>query len=430
MKIAYLAACALAAAPTFASEPTSALENTAHLNRQSAIEQALVHNKELAAARLMVDRATARVQATGLRPNPSLELEMSDDLLFHDEGESSYGIGISQSFPLANRLAKQKNVSRVEIAKARIEIKRRELDLAKEISDFALDVHLAEVRIEHLSKLRDTLREAASFATNKAETGEISPLDAGQLTLELRILEQDIENLRLEKERLMHQVAPDLGLPSADHFHFDATDTLPYQDQTLPGYQDDILERSPNFQFALLEEKAAEAEIALAQAENWDAITATLFWKNEKGIDEPIGRTSDQLLGLSLSIPLPLKRKGDIRAKEKYLARDQSRLSAAAIRFRIENDVEHAHHEAEISLQRMQAYETEILRFAESQYQETQAAYRAGQVDMLTLLRSQEKRISLEKGYLELYELYAHAILELELARLDIPGWGNLSLNR
>lgn len=409
------AAAALPAQGQPYSQPPSVYD------RSLAIQQGLQTNKDLAAARLIVNRAAARLEATGLRPNPSLEVEYVDDFAFNDEGESAFGIGFSQAFPLAGKLAKEKAVSRVAIAKAKMEVRRQERALAKTISDFALDIHLADTRNEHLQQVLAAARSAADFAAEKAQTGELSSLEAGQFQLERRILEQEIKNLELERERLMHRLAPHLGQPATQHFDFDSAQVLPYRSGSLPDFDLDVLQRDPDFQLAVLEEQAAEAEIALAQAENWDAVTARLFWRNQKGIDRPVGRTSDQVLGLSFSLPLLLRKKGDLAARERFAQREQSRLSAAAARFRIQNEIEHARHEAHITQERMQAYQSEVLDFAQTQLEQTQLAYQNGQVDPLALHRAQQQLLSLKNGYLDLYEQYAHALLELELARLDIP---------
>lgn len=418
MRTSFIAAIALLAA---AATPRGQADSD-HLSydRHGAIEQALASNRELAAARLAVARAEARLEASGIAPNPSLELEYADDFAFGREGEGSFGIGISQRFPLARRLAKEKAASRVDIAKAKAEVRQRERELVATVCEFALDIQLINTRKSRLEELKASLGESAAFASEKARAGEISPLEANQIALDLRVLEQEIARLALDRERLIHRLAPFLGHASADHIEFRPDDGLPYEGAPLPGFEPETLERDPDFQMAVLEERAAEAEIALAEAENWEAVTASLFWRTERGIDEPTGRESDELIGVSLSVPLPIRKKGDLLAREKRIQREQSRLGAAAIKFRIQNDIEHARHEATILRTRMEAYETEVLALADDQLDQTRAAYRSGQTDMLALHRAQEQRLRLQSGYLDLREEYARALLELELARIDI----------
>src|SRR5690606_36979359 len=98
-----------------------------------------------------------------------------------------------------------------------------------------------------------------------------------------------------------------------------------------------------------------------------------------------------------------------------------TRLESAAIRFRIQNDIEHARHEATILKRRMDAFDAEALQVAEAQSERALEAFGAGQVELYAALRAQERRRSLRESYLDLRDEYARALLELELARNDIP---------
>ncbi len=386
-----------------------------------AVRHALESNPELLAARYAIARAEARLEATGIAPNPSLKIGYRDDFLFNDEGERSFELGLSKDFPLAKRLAKEKAVSRVAIAQAKMQVRSQELALAQEIYEFALEIHLVEKRANHLKRLLESMEETAAFAETAARTGEISALTASQTGIELSVLSQEVQQAQLERERLTHRLAPLLGIPSTDHVELQVETASPYHDQPLPGFDTRILERDPRFQTAVLQENAADAEIALAKSKNWDSITATLFWNNQRGIDEPVGPKSDKLLGLSLSIPLPLNKNGDRLARVEIQKRDQSRQAAAALRFLIENEVEHARHEASLFKESMSSYQSEVLRKAEAHWLEVRQAYQEGQINMLTLMHAQAQRLRLENRYLELYGKYAHALLELQLARIDIP---------
>lgn len=418
---------AIVAAATFAALATSQTLGQPHdhadkqLDRASAIEQALERNKDLVAARVAIARAEARLKATGLKPSARIGLEHKSDLLFGNEGEKGYNVSLSQTFPNARRLAKQKDVTRHQIEAAKLEVRQKEIELVAEVSDYALEIHIVDTRTKHLTKLLESLTQTVAFANEKVATGEISPFDASQLTLEKRILEQEISNLAITRERLIHKLAPLIGQISSEHFAFDASNALPYTDGALPGYDPSCLDRSPEYQLALNQERAADAKTELALSKSREDPTGRVFWTNEQGHDNPVGKTSDHLLGISVTIPLPSKKRADLLSLESRQEKDQARLAAAAIRFRIENDIEHAKHEAEISQQRMREYQQAVIAFAEQQLQEMKAAYQAGQLDMLTLLRAQEQRVSLENGYLELYEENAHARLELQLARNEYP---------
>lgn len=388
-----------------------------HHTRASAVEQALATNKDLASARVAIARAEARLKATGLKPSLKIELQYESDLLFGNDGEKSYGLAIAKTFPNARRLTREKELTRFQIQSAKLEVKQKENELIAKVSNHALDIHIVDTRISHLRETLAKLDQNVSFVSQKVDSGELSPFELSQLTLEKRILEQKIADLSVSRERFIHRLAPLINEESAEHFEFDAVDALPYTGTPLPGFDTDCLARSPLYQASILQEQVADAKTQHSLAQAREDPTGRLFWKNERGIDQPVGKTSDHLLGFALSIPLPSPKNASLRSQESLREKDQARLTAAALRFRIKNDIEHARHEAIIYQKRMREYQEQVLAYADQQLQDMQSAYQNGQIDMLTLLRTQEQRLSLIDGYIDLYQENAHARLELQLTR-------------
>ena len=130
---------------------------------------------------------------------------------------------------------------------------------------------------------------------------------------------------------------------------------------------------------------------------------------------------ADRFIGLGVSIPIPLRKKGELLAKEHRIALDQSRLEAAAIKLRIQYEVENARAEATNLQQRLEQYQENVVQLANDQLEETQRAYQNGQLSLVSLLRAQDLLLRLEKSYLDTLEDYARARLKLDLARIDIP---------
>ncbi len=407
---------AFSATQTPASSP-----NEKSWNTETAIAYALENNADLKAAQFSIQIAEARLEQTGIRPNPRIEAEYSDDFAFNDEGERNVRLGISQSFPMANRLQKEKAVSRVDIAKAKLEVKERALSIARSIREIALEVEVADTRIASLKRLRDQSKELFEFIQSRVEKGEFSSLEANQALLETRALEQEIIRNTDERNHLTHSLAPYLGLPANQEVEFLSSRLIDPR-AALPPFDQNIFERHPEFQLAILNAHSAEAEIALAESENWEDITAGLYWRNERSVDQPIGIESDRSLGVGVSIPLPLRKKGTLRAREQRVARDQAYQHAAAAKLRILHEAEHARHEAEDLKKSARVFEENVIRLAKAQMTEMQSAYRDGQISFVALMRSQSQLLELEHDYLDTIESFARARLKLEFALLFGPG--------
>lgn len=393
-------------------------------DKATSIEYALANNTDLGAAKLMIDIAESRLDQTGVLPNPSLELNYANDFAYNNEGEDNFSVGFSQSFPLANRLRKAKAVSRVDIAKAKMEVRQLEISIVESISAIVLEIQIADNRRRSLERLLSSNREIASFIESRIESGEYSQLDANQAKLDALSLEQAINQLNDERSHLTHSLAPLLGLPPETEIEFAESDDIDPM-APLPAYDPDLFERHPEFQLATLDAFSAEAEIALAQSENWEDITAQVFWQNERSVDEPFGLGTDRLVGLKLSLPLPLRKKGDLRANEQRIAQDQARRKAASIKLRVLHEVEHAHHEVEDLQASLASFKDNVITLANTQFEEMRSAYREGQVSFLEFLRTQSQLRDLENDYLDTLESFARARLKLELSLLAGPGLEN-----
>ncbi|MCV4690736.1 TolC family protein, partial [Escherichia coli] len=59
------------------------------------IKRALDSNQELAAARLEIDKAKARLAQAKLRPNPTLEFEQESGRLVGNGGDGNFTVGAS-----------------------------------------------------------------------------------------------------------------------------------------------------------------------------------------------------------------------------------------------------------------------------------------------------------------------------------------------
>ena len=66
-------------------------------------QTAVAQNKSLQAAREQLRQAEARLKQAGLRPNPSLDLSRSTDVLFANEGENGFAIMLSQPIELGGK---------------------------------------------------------------------------------------------------------------------------------------------------------------------------------------------------------------------------------------------------------------------------------------------------------------------------------------
>ena len=76
--------------------------------------RALTSNAQLAATRLEIDRARARLRQAGLRPNPTVDFEQQNGVL-NSPGERGTTIGFSAPLELAGQRGRRIDLARAEL---------------------------------------------------------------------------------------------------------------------------------------------------------------------------------------------------------------------------------------------------------------------------------------------------------------------------
>src|SRR5450830_966441 len=139
-------------------EKAVAVTNAAALGRQSltleqAVQNAVANNRELAAARVRIEEAKARLQQAGLWPNPELELAGRFDNAFDNEGEHTVAAAVNQPFSVSGRVGAQKSVAQVDIERALVEV----ADLERRTAGAVRTAFTELIAIEEQLKLQQFL---------------------------------------------------------------------------------------------------------------------------------------------------------------------------------------------------------------------------------------------------------------------------------
>jgi len=145
------------------------------LTLEQAVHNALANNRELAAARVRVEEAQARLVQAGLWPNPELELDGRFDNAFSNEGEYTYAAAINQPFSVSGRIGAQKNVAQVYIERTRAEIRDLECRTAAAVRTEFAEVLAAteQAKLQAvLVGLDEGLLEATRMARARGQASE------------------------------------------------------------------------------------------------------------------------------------------------------------------------------------------------------------------------------------------------------------------
>jgi cobalt-zinc-cadmium efflux system outer membrane protein len=288
------------------------------LDMAGAAAIVLEKNPELAALREELVGSRSAAELSGSLSNPVLELEGATGAMSKSPDEKSIGIALSQEIPLLPVGKRRKELARAEVAVIEARLHDQERVLAEQARRAWLDAALAARREELIRGQQTVAAELLEVARARFQAGDLAEL-------EVQLVEMDLHRSGLRQievvaaaEGARRRLALMLGLngatelpPLAD-IPAPLTD-LPVEEELLAA----ALERRPDLAAQRREGEREEAALSLARAEAVPPLTMALSYRNEyssqniydlnDGLLIPgTEQTSDRIMGLKISMPLPL----------------------------------------------------------------------------------------------------------------------------
>jgi cobalt-zinc-cadmium efflux system outer membrane protein len=167
------------------------------------------------------------------------------------------------------------------------------------------------------------------------------------------------------------------------------------------------------------EKGRGDADIILAEAEKIPNLTTGLFYTHDRKTDATATgeeKVRDNLLGIRLSMPIPVFDKNQAGVQEARVKRSSSEFRQLSINQNVEREVEAAYASYLNSEKVLSLYKTNIIPQLEENLQLTQEAYRLGEVGILAVIQEQKKFFEVSEGYLAALHDRQTAIVKLELA--------------
>ena len=406
----FLAACALANVSSVSAEERN-------FNALQAVEFALQNNGELKALREEKGIREAGNIKAGLFPNPVLEMDGTTGELTGSRFENTVSVGISQELLTAGKRGK-----RLKVAEKEIESFDRQVDnsvriLREEVKTTFFDLLLAEKKVELAKRSIDLNNQLFDVTKQRYEVGDIPELEVNLARVEVarsqgRKVEAERE-LSPTKSRLLAL----LGLSSDESATFSGTLEVTTFTKNVEDLKVLALKKRPDLNALEAEKAKGEAEVTLAQAERIPNVTLGLGYQRENSAIDVSGeeiKTRDNLLGLKISIPIPLfdrNQSGIMEAKARRAGAENRALYARNV---VERDVESAYARLTAADKSLAIYAKDIIPQLEENLKLVQDAYRLGEVGILTVIEEQKKFFEVNDGYLTALYNRQVALVKLE----------------
>ena len=375
--------------------PIVTLDNVSHFVRKQ--------NPDLAAARMLIKEASGRLAQSGRLSNPELQSSIEHNSRLR---EGRIEIGISQKFPITNRLQLEKDVSLSELEAAKAEVRETERKLIGRSLELVVNLQASRERRKLLSELIGVSTEFAEFLNKAAEKGEGSTLDAGQAKLETAILSVEIPQLQAREAALMGELKPLLGMRISDPMYVGGD----LGDPTLPT-KDLKPAMRPDLKAATLTSQAASQQVELEKARRYADVEGGLFFAGERAEDAPGGYEDEAIIGFQFKIALPLWDKNEGAIQEAKARKKRKDLEVDALRRNINLAAQSTRDEMTKWKRLIEEIDETLLPLAEQQSKFAEEAYRNGQGEIQSVLRTREKRLQLAASKLD-------ALKEFHLARV------------
>ena len=400
------------AAITLLQNSTIVAQQPLSLSKPAAVALPLENNKSLAAARMTIDQAEARSTQAGRLSNPEFKIDYASDKTFNDEGEYTLGFGFEQRFPVSSRLRHLRNIAQIEIALAKAEIINQERLLIQQVETVILNIAQSEQQIRLRDAQTQLNQKFANFVESRVQAGEASTLEVNQVKLELFSIQQQIEELRIARNEYINHLQRILGVDVGTEIEVLYEFTVPKQPVQLTSVSEISLENHPEYQLKKLLSEIADETTSLEVAKRWDDIAVGLFFENERSIDEPLGRESNNFFGVSVSIPLPFNNRNDGRIQESRAFKRQVELELEAVSLETRSLAASLQDKVNRIYQQVQTYDSSVTQIVEQNLQDMTIAYESGLISLTDLFRSQEQRLKIEFFQLTMLHEFEQALVD------------------
>jgi len=379
------------------------------LTEGRAVELALQNRPELQAARAVIAEAAARARASGRLQNPEFQSELG----LGPVSDGKVELALMQRFPLTARLRRERELCALRIEMARLELAEQEWLLAAAVRRGVVRLAAAEAAVEEARHHESLATEFAESLKEQVARGLRSSLDEREANLTVEEHKQLTRQAELEVLEATGTLAVLLGLAEGEAESIRSGTTLSLPAAVPPARQ---VGNRPDLLLAERAVAAGEAEVALARASRWDDVGVGVFAEGERLAEDDGNFINEGLLGIRVSIPLPIWQNGkaEIEAGEAIEAQAQARLRA--LRLRAEAEAGKAYRVMKESLSAARLTETKLLRAARKQVEETEAAYARGEADLERLFRAREQLAGAEESAIAARLNYHFARLEWERA--------------
>lgn len=361
-------------------------------------QTALAQNKSLQAAREQLRQAEARMTQARLRPNPSVDVSQSTDVVFANEGENGFAVTLAQPIEMGGKRMNRIRVAEAEIELAKAEIAESERQLIAQLRAAYLRAAETSARLSLLERTRGLNQQMVQVMNVRLASGDASRLDSHLL---------QAENNRVEAQRLqaegqftdvMFEIRRLAGIPPSEPLSLNPRPAQALATRSDSELVELALRSRPDLQAARLREALADAGIALARSQAVPDLTGSVRYAREPNVSrlQPRAFEKESVLGFGISIPLPLFNREQGHIREAASRVTQTRAGREALEQNIRVEVAAAARRYQLATRSLELIRTGVVGETEEGFSITQLAYRLGNARLADVIIQQRSLVEAE----------------------------------
>ena len=306
-------------------------------------------------------------------------------------------VEVSQKLLYPGKRGLKGAVVRAETSAAGADVDATRLELTEAAVSALADYYLATKTREVVTENLDLWRQFRKTAEDRYKVGQGPQQDMLQAEVEIARQEERLVGLRRAKAVAAARLNTLMHLPPDDPLPPPADVRAAFQTQDAAALRDRAVATRPDVRAVVARVNAEEAALALAAKEyNPDVEVMAAYDGFWQGMDRPL----QWQVGARVNLPVRFARRGgaveEARAKVAQRRAELARL-VDRVNFEVQETVEQLRESEEV----VRLYEEKVLKAAEANVKEAQAAYAAGKIPFLNLVEAQRNRVMLRDRFYE-----------------------------
>lgn len=365
-----------------------------HAQSQSSISLAEVHRlaslaPRVSAAISLAEAARARVASTKLPPDPQLQLAFMNRELPSLAPMDPLGmtqIQLMQMLPLGGKLRFSGRVAAASADAAQARASDVRWDVRARAAMQFFDLHASEARLRVARETRRLVQDIARVSQSMYSVGETTQAEVIRAQVEIARMSEDITRMESMRASMAARLEATLDLPAGRIAESVTPPLLPDSIPPLAALVAEAERNRPMVTAGERELRAAEASLSLARTEIWPDLQVGIQYGWRRG---QMGTERMASLMLGASVPVYARNRQSRIRDEMAAMRTMAAADLAGMRADTRGRMLEVYAEFTRARNLRALYRTTVLPQAEAATTASLAAYRVGQLNLMTLLDNQ-----------------------------------------